>query len=604
MKTIDHAKIRRTTPYYNLIRKLAFPSIERVLIFFIIMNLIGSVAAFTWTNTDVDSVVAGARFGLLVLTIPTIIADIILASKFLRGDPLFYFRRCLILSLFSTFCWIALLLVGVPLHRLVRDFVFPNDSFYMAFFAVMPVRTVSIFAMSSATAGSRLISSILQPFLVLVSAILLFSIPPVQGLIVLIASCAVSLAYCSLLLLYVERSGVKQIGKSPLAVFRAFLTDWLEKRNESFEDFLEQLGVRQQTDISVLGFKGRHSHKTKGILVVTNIHPGPFLNVGSSVLPYLIQRVLEQKSGAIVTVPHGVSGHELNLVSQRENDRVLFEVLNLIQGSPESDLATPFVRRGSGPVHTSCQAFGENAIITITKSPLDMEDIPLEIGREARDIARKYFHDAAIVDAHNSIKQIAMWTKEELQHLRSSVGQSIESASGSQQLPFKVGVAKIELSDFSLSQGIGPCGLVTTVIETDGRQCAYVVIDGNNMRASLRERILEELMRAGIHDGEVMTTDTHMVNGLVSARLGYHPVGEALDEERLVQYILQSVEDARKDLEDGAAFFNSTAIEVKALGTTALGNLTEFMYGVARLVAASLFPIIILSPIASLLALL
>lgn len=603
MKTIDHAKIRRTTPYYNLVRKLAFPSIERVLMILIAINVVGSVIAFTSINGTLNSLVVGTQFGLLVLTVPTIIADVILGAKFLKGDPLFQFRRCMILSLFSSFCWVVLLIIGVPLHHFLRDFAFPKDSFYMAFFAVMPVRTISIFSMSSTTNGKRLISSILQPLLVLMSAVFLFSVPVLQGIIVLTASLGLSLAYCFLLLFYVERRGLKQIGRSPLAVFKAFLTDWLEKKNELFEDFLEELGVYQETDISIVGFKGKNTKKVKGILVVTNIHPGPFLNVGSSVLPYLIQRVVESRTGAVVAVPHGVSGHELNLVSQKQNDKVLLEVIKLIRNPSYSDVATPFIRGEFGSVRASCQSLGDNALITITKSPRDMEDIPLEMGRETRDMARKYFRDAAVIDSHNSIREVTMWADEELAELRSAVEKSLQGARHSDRLPFKIGIAKIQLNEFSLSQGIGPCGLVTLVIEVDGKQYSYVIIDGNNMQAALRERILEELKRVGIDDGEIMTTDTHMVNGLVSARLGYHPIGEAVDEGRLVQYILQSVEDARKDLEDGMAFFNSSAVEVKTLGMTALGNLTEFMFGVARLVAASLFPIIILSPLISLLAL-
>jgi len=434
----------------------------------------------------------------------------------------------------------------------------------------------------------------------LTAAALLLHVPIMEGAIFLGLSIAVSLVYTALLLSYLETKGVSMIGISPLAVFKSFLVDWLEKRNESFEKFLEKFGVEQQTDVSVMGFKAKDNQRLKGILVVMGVHPGPFLNVGSSVLPYLVQEVVEAKSGAIVAVPHGVSGHELNLVSQRENDKVILEIVRLTKGISSSDMATGFMRRQRGAVSASCQGFGDYALVTITKSPQDMEDIPLEVGSEMRAEARRYFRDAAIVDSHNSIKRVETWSDMELEDLRYAVKDCVSLAGCSARHPFKVGVSKAPLNEFSLNEGIGPGGLVTFLIEVNGKQYAYVVIDGNNMRATLRERIMGELKRAGVDDGEVMTTDTHMVNGLVSARLGYHPVGDAIDEDLLIERILQSVVEAREDLEEASASLNSSRVKVKALGTNALANLTEFVYSVARLVAASLIPVIIVSTLSAL----
>ena len=78
---------------------------------------------------------------------------------------------------------------------------------------------------------------------------------------------------------------------------------------------------------------------------------------------------------------------------------------------------------------------------------------------------------------------------------------------------------------------------------------AYVVIDGNNMVSGLREEILTSLKGLGIEEGEVFTTDTHSVSALILGKQGYHPIGEAMDKRKLVDYIKQATLEATSKLE-------------------------------------------------------
>lgn len=604
MDELNHIKIKKTTPYYNLVRKVAFPSAKKIIVALVLINVLGSILAFGLMGRTVQSVLNGIVFGILVLTVPSLLADAALKLRLLKGDPLFYLRRCLALSLFSSFAWIIFLFVGVPIAMLVRDFVFPRDPFFLGLFAILPIRTISIVSMSSASIPSRLTSSILQPTLCLIAAALIVGLPLRQGLILLSASALIAVGYVSMLLYYMENRGFKKIGGPPLKIFKAFLADWLEKRNDLFESYLEQLGVYQPTTVTLIGFSGRAPNRLKGLMVVTNIHPGPFLNVGSSALPYLLQKVLENRTGAIAAVPHGVSGHESNLVSQKENERVIFEAVNLLNNPHYRTEISPFTRAQVGSVKTACQAFGDLAILTITRSPKDMEDIPMETGLRIKADAEKYFADIALIDAHNCIDKLVLYSNEELEEIKESASMAVHGASRGTRSKFRVGVSKVILDEYTLSQGIGPGGIVVFLVEVEGKEVAYVVIDGNNMKTGLREKIMNSIREMSVHDGEIMTTDTHMVNGLVTAKLGYHPVGEAVDEDHLIQRIRDAVELARRDLEEGEVFWNSTSIRVKTLGTNALGNLTEFVYGMAKIVAASLIPIILISTIVTFIILL
>jgi predicted neutral ceramidase superfamily lipid hydrolase len=162
-------------------------------------------------------------------------------------------------------------------------------------------------------------------------------------------------------------------------LFRGFLLDWLDGNCELLEGQLEKISSEQGLNTTILGFRQKGTENATGILVVSNFHPGPFLNVGSSVLPQMIQEALTGEK-SVVAVPHGISGHEMNLVSQQENKKVIKDITRLASFSKYRSDATRILRVNSGNATASCQALGDCSLVTITLSPNDMEDIPLKIG--------------------------------------------------------------------------------------------------------------------------------------------------------------------------------------------------------------------------------
>jgi len=591
----SHARIRRTVPYYKIIRKVAFPSMPRILALIFAANLLGLAFAFTLFEFTVEALVSGLVFGIIVLTIPSIVSDLLLHALVLKKDPLFYLRRCLALSLFSCLLWIAVMISAGVASRWLDGILFRELPFYLGFFIVLPVRTISTLSMSTAALGRRAISSISQPFACALAGVAFWHLPLVNSLTALFLSSLFAFASTSALLIYVERKGLMKIGSSPLRIFRAFLVDWLDGRNEMFEDYLKELGIRETVSIALLQFKGKNNHRPKAIIITSNFHPGPFLNVGSSVLPLLIQKVLESKTGAVVSVPHGVSGHELNLVSQEENETVLRETLRLLDAPDFSGEASRFIRWKSELAQASCQVFGNCALITLTLSPRDMEDIPLEVGSSISLETNRYFKNVAVVDAHNSINEVKPMTEDEIDSLIEAARRSIETASRTSRSSFKIGAMKVDLSPYRLSQGIGLGGAAILLVEAQGELSTYVTIDGNNMKAGFREKLLEGLQKIGVNEGEVMTTDTHMVNGVVPARLGYYPVGEAADEDEILARIIFGVNEAQQNLEEAEVACTNSNVKVRVLGLGTFGRLTEFLYSVAKLVAVSMALTIVIS---------
>src|SRR5256712_11582790 len=132
--------------------------------------------------------------------------------------------------------------------------------------------------------------------------------------------------------------------------------------------------------------------------------------------------------------------------------------------------------------------------------------------------------------------------------------------------PVSVGAAYDTLKRYSLKEGIGPGGLSVTVVKTESDTVSYITIDGNNMQQGLRDQILQAIRETGVSDAEVMTTDTHLVTGLVRSPLGYHPVGAALPTATFVTQITQSVKKAMANLEESSAGFFQFSLQIRILG--------------------------------------
>jgi len=578
----ERLKIWDATPLYNFMRKIAFPSMALVLTGVFAVSIIGGSLAFSIHGFSSQAIFRGAIFGLLVLAVPSVVSDLILHFTFLRDDPLYPLRRWFALSLFSCFLWILLLLVLAPIGAVYGGKAFPEYVYFSGFFVVLPFRFLLVLSVSSVRLAWRFICSISQPLASFMAATAFFAgTLAVTGVSLFVISTLTSFTSIYALIAYVESRGKVKIGFSPVEMFRAFLQDWLDGNSEPFEDSLEKLGVYQQISTGLLGFSSRRTGKLKGVMVVSNFHPGPLLNIGSSVLPHLIQRSLEEKFGVVASVPHGVSGHELNLVSQAQNRRVIQEVISLMDFKDFSSESSHFARSEFGVAKSSCQVFGDCALVTLTFSPNTMEDIPLDVGAELEALGKRHFSNMALIDAHNSITDISEITDDEVRDLKESFRNALADATSKPKVPFKIGVSKVGLDEFGLRQGIGPGGVVVFLIGVEDKLSAYITIDGNNMKSGFREKILDALYGLGIDQGEVMTTDTHMVNGVVTAKLGYHPIGEAVDQDKLIEQIKLAVVRARENLEEGGFAYSTSRLKVKTMGLRT-NILVEFLTKMSR----------------------
>jgi putative membrane protein len=335
-------------------------------------------------------------------------------------------------------------------------------------------------------------------------------------------------------------------GVPAMLIFRAFMLNWVVALNAPLEELLEKLGEDEDVEVSFLKFD---SSKPKAAIIVPLVHPGPFKNIGSSLLPSMLKREFEKKFRCDACVPLGILGHELDLASQAQNHRIIDNVLKSAEFEASAAKATPFVKATDGAVTAVCQVFGKTAFLSFTLAPKTTEDLPQELGRIVREEAEKCGLDCAVVvNAHNSIDGTETM-EESLGALRAVASDCLKKAVSLPSKPFEVGAATVFPKEFSLQDGMGSGGITAVAVKVGEQKSVYVVIDGNNMISGLRERILSALTSSGFDESEVFTTDTHAVSAVVLGRRGYHPVGEVMNHELLIGYITEAARAAVAKLE-------------------------------------------------------
>jgi predicted neutral ceramidase superfamily lipid hydrolase len=576
-----------TVGAFNFIRRVGFPGTQEVLSAFATIVVLSAILALPLAGMSVS---ASLRFAFYGVVIPVILGEALNTEWILR-DKVLNFRRMMGLEILSWFLLIVALPVSAIIGSIVSDTTFWIDGFFVVLAFSLPVRFLTIGSITSASVGRKLAASALPPILVMYFFSFIgasFASPlAIRGMIALGIGVIVSAVGVSRIIQNVEHSGAPEVRDSPMTLFRVFLQHWLKSDPEPLEARLGTLGKQGTIEGSILSFSGTSS--PIGCVVVSNFHPGPYRDLGSGSLPASLKASVEKSVGGVVQVPHSISNHELNIVSHRDVQRVIEKVVADYPHQTQIQESTPMVQSVVDEAKVSGQLFGEVAFLTLTLSPTDMEDLPpsvsFEIEREA--ITRGF--TAVVADAHNSLSRQTSITSEQARKLVEASIKVLDQLAAARNSPFKAGSAEDPLEEFRLEDGIGPGGLSSLVVQNGNQIVAYLTIDGNNMKTGAREAILEAIETIGVSGGEVMTTDTHLVTGLVRSRLGYYPVGAHLDVNLLIQKIKETVQRAIVSMQNATAGYSNFSIEVGVLGSETFQTITDFIGGIGRRIARQFY---------------
>jgi putative membrane protein len=528
------------------------------------------------------------------LFVLTLAADLIISTLLLRGDPIYTLRRTTDLSLFCWAFWLVFIAIGVALSFSFGWLVWVKLCL-LGFATIVTLRIIVFMATSTAAAWRRGLAVLLQPAFCLIVFLVFWggvsNTVPLQVLPFIVIAPVIALAAGLLFFYPIERLGSKTYSISPIIpLFNAFIVDWVADLNAPLEKYFEDLGEDEDIDVSVLKFD---SSKPKAAIIVPLVHPGPFKNVGSSLLPSLMKHEFEKEFGCDACTPLGVLGHERDLASQSQNHRIISQVIAASSNfKASSALASPFVRVTEGAASACCQIFGDTVLLCFTLAPKTTEDLPQELGRIVSEEAAKYgLKHAIVVNAHNSLTDIVD-IEEHLDALRTVASKCLRKAVTQPTNQFMVGAVSVFPKEFSLKAGMGPGGITVIVVQVQEQKTAYVVIDGNNMISGFREKILAALGSAGLGESEVFTTDTHAVSAVVTGQRGYHPVGEVMDQEILIRYICDAAKEAEGNLDASSVGCLQLVVpQVRVIGEARLKSMTTFVDKGIQKVKQTLIPV-------------
>ena len=582
-----------TVGAFNFIRRVGFPSTPEVLSVLLTLAVLASVLALPLARLSLQTALL---FPLIGVIIPTLVGEGLNSATFLHGDKVLNFRRLIGLEILSWFLLVAALPIGAVAGIVVSNTTLWADGFFVVLAFSLPIRFLSAASISSMPSWRKFSASAVPPILSIVSFSIIgpsaglanaTSVLLIRGTVAVLVSIVLSAGGVSRIIRDVERSGTPEVRDSPMTLFRVFLQHWLRSDPEPLESRLGPLGTQGTIEGSILSFRGTKG--AVGSVVVSNFHPGPYRDLGSGGLPSKLKASLERSKGGVVLVPHGISNHQLNIVSQNDVWRVIEKAVEEYPVETPVPDSSAMIRSSVDEAKASGQAFGKTAFLTLTLSPIDMEDLPSEVAREIEGEAQKRGLTAIVADAHNSLSNQTSITPKQARKLVEASVKVLDQLALARSTPFRAGSAADPLEEFRLEDGIGPGGLSSLVVRNGDQTVAYLTIDGNNIQTGVREAILENLEAIGISDGEVMTTDTHVVTGLVRSALGYYPVGAHLDVRLLTQKVRETVQRAMSTMEDASTGFSRFSIEVQVLGSETFNTITGFVSRIARRVARQFY---------------
>jgi len=571
-EAIKHYESLFTVPRYSL-----------ALLLLLLVTIPWGLAIFWMVTPMITETYNGIIFGLSGLALPSTSVDFAVRGLIMRRDGLFTLRRCAVTTLSGCLIWVAVFVIGATLSFLLRQSSLVLYSYFYGSCLALSIRYLVLRSLSSLSHPRVLLASISHP---VICSLISYTIlqPKAEILLSTALAGAFLLVLTYLFIESIDGYGSQIVGIGAVQLLRSFVLDWAESLPDPLEKHFEKIGHEESISIAVLAF--RCGGNLCAYLAIPTLHPGPFRDVGSSKLPFLVQKALEDRFKAVAAVPHGTSGHELDLTSKEECKKVVNEILSLSNLQVFSSRATRLVRVENSLAKATCQMFNGCALVTVTCSPREIEDVPRNVGHQiVSDGVRMGPETVVVVDAHNSITsttQLPPFTDADAASIREAASEAISKALQEPYEDFTVGVAKIVPPEFGLKEGMGPGGIVPLVVGVGEQRVAYVTIDGNNMVTNLRDKILGSLHKIGIDEGEVLTTDTHMVNAVTLTRRGYHPIGEAMDEKRLIDHIDQAVIQAINDMKPGEVAFKAGVVpKVRVIGDGVV-KLSLFVDSVVR----------------------
>ena len=442
----------------------------------------------------------------------------------LRGTPVRKFSKIAHVSAFANVFWSLTILLGIA-----ADFVFskspPSLDYVIAGMLLAVGFRIGLFiSVFGASTARGILVSFIQPL------IFFFAFMPPSSYHSIATQSYAGFAFGALLLAIVivwtviaDRAGRPGV-KSTFGLFRAFLVAWSENRVDMIEELIEARAHENVITTKVIRFSFTGD---QAVIILPEVHPGPFSMVGGSNLPFLLYERFSKRA----LVMHSVSDHSLNIPSKKEVEKYIKDLGQMTTTEKGDSCSAPVQVKINNSTSTGI-AFGNTAMVMLSLAPTGMEDIPRSVSSELESFGAAIgFPDILVVDCHNAMGRHL--SDSDRKDLIASAKQCLEQLKKQPQKHFRVGFASLDDIDDRIdrTEELGQGGLAVLVINVDNKNYAIGWADSNNMQNTVRNYIVSK-MNGDATMLEICSSDTHSTSGK-RTRVGYFALGTTTSPDKI-----------------------------------------------------------------------
>ena len=442
----------------------------------------------------------------------------------LRGTPVRKFSKIAHVSAFANVFWSLTILLGIA-----ADFVFskspPSIDYVIAGMLLAVGFRIGLFiSVFGASTARGILVSFIQPL------IFFFAFMPPSSYHSIATQSYAGFAFGALLLAIVivwtviaDRAGRPGV-KSTFGLFRAFLIAWSENRVDTLEELIEARAHENVITTKVIRFSFAGD---QAVIILPEVHPGPFSMVGGSNLPFLLYERFSKRA----LVMHSVSDHSLNIPSKKEVEKYIKDLGQMTTTEKGYSCSAPVQVKINNSTSTGI-AFGNTAMVMLSLAPTGMEDIPRSVSSELESFGAAIgFPDVLVVDCHNAMGRHL--SDSDRKDLIASAKQCLDQLKKQPQKHFRVGFASLDDIDDRIdrTEELGQGGLAVLVINVDNKNYAIGWADSNNMQNTVRNYIVSK-MNGDATMLEICSSDTHSTSGK-RTRVGYFALGTTTSPDKI-----------------------------------------------------------------------
>lgn len=491
----------------------------------------------------------------------------------LKGTSLSKLSKVFHVSAFSYLIWLLTLIIGMLTPNLIsNDGPTTNPSYLLeGLFFVAGFRISMFKSVFGATLIRAILVGLVGPFTILFFFTPLQFIPEVFSDPIALGYGLAIVGMGILWAVMADRAGRPEI-RSTFEVLQAFLAAWTEKDGTRFERIAEEKADEKPVSTFMMKFS---IDKSDGYsLVIPEVHPGPFLSVGGSNLPYVLYNAFSGRA----MVLHGVSDHALNIPSKIELDRYLRGLKSAKKLSSHSRCSRP-VRVEDDHCTVTGIRFDSVCMLILSMSPKGMEDVPYSVLSQLNHYSKKIgFDSLLLIDSHNAMG--VSLDAQQTDRLLRTAERCLDKLVIEVEYPFRAGYANIKDIHVgaSFQDDLGESGLAVLALCIDNKWNLLGWADSNNMKNGLRETLLKKLTNQDQYIVEICTSDTHSTSGK-RTRNGYFALGELSNEDSIVQAFQALSLQAMESADSSSLELYSAISSIKVMGSK---QLDDYSYALDR----------------------